>query len=72
MKEPLSQEEWEQLVELRAELNGNLMAYDPVEVEKFVELLVKSLEGKGDCRPVTVSPTFGDGLPSLPAEENTL
>jgi hypothetical protein len=44
----MENQEWEQLMELREELNGNLMAYDQVAVEKFVELFVKSLEGKGD------------------------
>lgn len=53
--ETMDQQEWEQLVELREEMNGNLMAYDQVAMEKFVELLVKSLEGKGDVSVGSVS-----------------
>jgi len=44
----MEKEEWELLLQLREEMNTNLMAYDPNTQEKFVELLVKSLEGKGD------------------------
>ena len=44
----MDQQEWNQLDTLRKELNSNLMAYDWETQEKFTELLVKSLEGKGD------------------------
>jgi hypothetical protein len=44
----MDQTEWNQLDTLRKELNSNLMAYDWEAQEKFTELLVKSLEGKGD------------------------
>ena len=44
----MNQTEWDQLLAIRAEMNNNLMAYDWEAQEKFTELLVKSLEGKGD------------------------
>jgi hypothetical protein len=53
----MDQQEWEQLDTLRRELNDHLMAYDWSAQEKFTELLVKSLEGKGDPCPRAVSPT---------------
>ena len=53
----MNDQEWDQLLALRAELNGNLMAYDCETQEKFTELLVKSLAGKSDSRPRAVSPT---------------
>lgn len=55
----MEQEEWKKLNELLKELNNNMMAYDVEVHEKFTELLVKSLEGKGNG-PVrgTVSPTL--------------
>jgi hypothetical protein len=40
--------EWEELLAIRKEMNANLMAQDVATQEKFTELLVKSLEGKGD------------------------
>lgn len=54
----MEQKEWKDLTELLRELNDNMMAYDADAQEKFTELLVKSLEGKGDG-PLrgTVSPT---------------
>jgi hypothetical protein len=53
----MDQQEWEQLDTLRKELNANLMAYDWSAQEKFTELLVKSLEGKGDGALRAVPPT---------------
>lgn len=50
----MDQAEWETLDAIRKELNGNLMAYDWIAQEKFTELLVKSLEGKGDRPPSSV------------------
>jgi hypothetical protein len=44
----MNQEEWDQLLAIRKEMNANLMAQDVATQEKYVELLVKSLEGKGD------------------------
>jgi hypothetical protein len=54
----MEQTEWDTLVKLREELNNNLMAQDVATQEKFTELLVKSLEGKGDVPIGTVSRTF--------------
>jgi hypothetical protein len=51
----MDQAEWETLDAIRRELNSNLMAYDWTAQEKFTELLVKSLEGKGDQAPSSVS-----------------
>jgi hypothetical protein len=51
----MDQSEWETLDAIRKELNSNLMAYDWMAQEKFTELLVKSLEGKGDQPPRAVS-----------------
>ena len=53
----MDQTEWDQLDAIRRELNGNLMAYDWSTQERFTELFVKSLEGKGDQAPRTVNPT---------------
>ena len=50
----MDQTEWETLDAIRRELNFNLMAYDWEAQEKFTELLVKSLEGKGDRSPSSV------------------
>ncbi len=47
----MDQAEWETLDAIRRELNANLMAYDWGTQERFTELLVKSLEGKGDQMP---------------------
>lgn len=53
----MEQQEWDQLNAMRQELNNNLMAYDCSVQEKFTELLVKSLEGKGDTmRSVSTTP----------------
>jgi hypothetical protein len=54
----VKQEEWEELLSIRKEMNANLMAQSTETQEKYVQLLVKSLEGKGDG-PIrgTVSPT---------------
>jgi len=53
----MEKEEWNELVALRESLNENLMAYDSETQEKFVGLLVKSLEGKGDVPVGEVSRT---------------
>ena len=47
----MNQDEWDELLAIRAEMNSNMMALDVAEQEKFTELLVKSLDGKGD-RPI--------------------
>ena len=51
----MDQTEWETLDAIRRELNGNLMEYDWMAQDKSTELLVKSLEGKGDRPPSSVS-----------------
>lgn len=62
----MKDKDWNTLVEIKNELDANLMAYDTSTQEKFTELLVESLKGKGD-RPIrTVSRTFRGGLPPLP------
>jgi hypothetical protein len=48
MVEPINPEEWDELLSIRLEMNANLMAQDTKTQEKYTELLVKSLEGKGD------------------------
>ena len=53
----MDQQEWETLDAIRRELNTNLMAYDWSTQERFTELFVKSLEGKSDERPGSVSST---------------
>jgi hypothetical protein len=52
----MEQDEWDQLVALRSEMNNHLMALDHKTQEKYTELLVKSLRGKGDQPVRTVSP----------------
>jgi hypothetical protein len=47
----MNQEEWNELLAIRHEMNENLMALDARMQERYTELLVKSLEGKGD-RPM--------------------
>ena len=42
-------EDWNNLTNMHKELSTNhLAAYDTAYLEKYVELLAKSLEGKGD------------------------
>ena len=53
----MDQAEWKTLDSIRKELNSNLMAYDWSTQEKFTELFVKSIEGKGDHPPGAVYPT---------------
>ena len=61
----MKEEEWDALLAIREEMNANLMAQDVATQERYVELLVKSLEGKGDppVRPVNRP---------LPARQSTL
>lgn len=53
----MDQTEWETLDAIRKELNANLMAYGWETQEKFTELFVKSIEGKGDFSQSSVSRT---------------
>jgi hypothetical protein len=49
--ETLTTEEWEELVALKEALNDNPATVHPQKMEKFTELLVRSLEGKCDPPP---------------------
>jgi len=44
----MNQSEWEELLSLRAEMNNGMTGLSTVHQERFTELLVKSLRGKGD------------------------
>jgi hypothetical protein len=46
--EVLTQEEWNELVALKNAINDNPATVHPEKMEKFTELLVRSLEGKGN------------------------
>jgi hypothetical protein len=46
--EDLTTEEWDELVALKKAINTNPAAVHPDKMEKFTELLVRSLEGKCD------------------------
>jgi hypothetical protein len=46
--EVLTQEEWNELVALKNAINDNPATVHPEKMEKFTELLVRSLEGKYD------------------------
>lgn len=46
--ETLTKEEWNELVALKDAINTNPATVHPEKMEKFTELLVRSLEGKGD------------------------
>jgi len=47
----LSTEEWNELVALKNAINDNPATVCPQKMELFTELLVRSLEGKGDSTP---------------------
>ena len=51
----MEQSEWDELLAIRREMNDNLMAQDVRTQERYTELLVKSLEGKGDSIQGTVN-----------------
>jgi len=44
----ISNDEWEELNSLKNAINEYLATVHPIKMERFTELLVKSLEGKGD------------------------
>jgi hypothetical protein len=44
----LNQEEWDELVALKEAINYNPASVHYDRMERFTELLVKTLEGKGD------------------------
>ncbi len=49
--ETLTPEEWDELVALKEAINDNPATVHPQKMEKFTELLVRSLEGKCDPPP---------------------
>jgi hypothetical protein len=68
----MKDKDWDTLVEIKNELDANLMAYGTQTQEKFTELLVESLKGKGDRPLRTVSRTLRGGLPPCFLDEKTL
>jgi hypothetical protein len=58
--ETLTPEEWEELVALKEAINDNPATVHPQKMEKFTELLVRSLEGK--CDPPTPKNWRGSSL----------
>ena len=49
--ETLSQEEWNELLALKDAITWCPQTVSAEKMEKFTELMVRSLEGKGDCTP---------------------
>ncbi len=47
----LSKEEWNELVALKDAITYAPQTVSAEKMEKFTELMVRSLEGKGDCTP---------------------
>lgn len=47
----LTKEEWEELVALKNAITYSPQTVSAEKMEKFTELMVRSLEGKGDCTP---------------------
>jgi hypothetical protein len=65
IEQPMNQEEWDQLLAIRKEMNANLMAHDARMQERYTELLVESLRGKGDGPVRTVPPTLPTDGPTV-------
>ena len=55
--EYLTTEEWNELNALRKAINYNPHTVAPEKMEKFTELMVRSLEGKGDPVSIQTKPT---------------
>ena len=55
--EYLTTEEWNELNALRKAINYDPHTVSPEKMEKFTELMVRSLEGKGDPVSVQTKPT---------------
>ena len=55
--EYLTTEEWNELNALRKAINYSPHTVSPEKMEKFTELMVRSLEGKGDPVSVQTKPT---------------
>jgi hypothetical protein len=49
--EILTQEEWDELLALKDAITWCPQTVSAEKMEKFTELMVRSLEGKGDCTP---------------------
>ncbi len=49
--EVLSTDEWNELVALKDAITYAPQTVSPEKMEKFAELMVRTLEGKGDCTP---------------------
>jgi hypothetical protein len=49
--EVLSTDEWDELVALKDAITYRPQSVSPQKMEKFAELMVRTLEGKGDCTP---------------------
>jgi hypothetical protein len=47
----LTQEEWDELVALKDAITYRPQSVSAKKMEKFTELMVRSLQGKGDCTP---------------------
>ena len=58
--EELTTEEWNELIALKEAINTNPATVHPDKMEKFTELLVRSLEGK--CDPPTPKNWRGSAL----------
>lgn len=52
----LSQEEWDELVSIKNAINYSPSSVVPDEMERFTELFVKSIEGRGN-RSTFTNPT---------------
>jgi hypothetical protein len=55
--ENLTEEEWNELNALRKAINYDPYTVSPEKMEKFTELMVRSLEGKGDPVSVCTKPS---------------
>jgi len=53
----LTAEEWNELNALRKAINYDPHTVSPEKMEKFTELMVRSLEGKGDPVSICTKPT---------------
>jgi hypothetical protein len=49
--EVLSKDEWNELVALKDAITYRPQSVSPEKMEKFAELMVRTLEGKGDYTP---------------------
>ena len=49
--ENLTKEEWDELMALKDAITWCPQTVSAEKMEKFTELMVRSLEGKGDCTP---------------------